>query len=147
MPNFDDFLKLDDDGKWVYDDGQLQAVFDPEEMQYILSYEPRSNETICEIAKGIMSGSIFSSDQCPPRLLTFVFMILALMGPKHLVENILRDITLYYEMMSKAVPRGINGYPIFLSCQMMNRDEHRRLREELKAMGAFDGQSDSEPGT
>ena len=127
--------------------GQLQAVFSAEDMERILSYEPRSDEKIREIARGIIDGSIFCSDQCPGKLLGAVFMLLMFLEAEHLVEHKLRDISLLYETIDQAGPRSINGYPSFFSCKMLNGDEHKRLRKELKAMGAFDGQTDSGTGT
>ena len=144
MPDFSNTLQQDEDGNWSFDDGKIQADFTSEEMSQILSIAPLSDEVICEIAEGIKHGAIFCSDQCPPSLFGSVFMVTMFFDDKKVAEMSLRDITLFYQYMRDAGPRGCNGYPSFMGCRVMCRDDHQRLRKELKTIGAIDGQADEQ---
>ena len=44
-------------------------------------------------------------------------------------EEFLKNIGMVYENYSKACPTAINGYPIFMSCQIASIDETKRFRE------------------
>ena len=63
MPDFSNVLQRDEDGNWVYDDGNVQTEFTPEELEQILTHQPLTDEVICGVAEGIKAGSIFSSEK------------------------------------------------------------------------------------
>ena len=42
-------------------------------------------------------------------------------------EQYLKEIGMIYEYMDKAMPRGINGYPIFGSCGFLSIDDYERM--------------------
>ena len=55
-------------------------------------------------------------------------------------EQYLKDLGCIYEHMSKAGPRGINGYPMFMSCHLMHKEDWERalkaiLREQKRQEG------------
>lgn len=147
MPDFSNVLQRDEDGNWAYDDGKIQAVFTPEELEQLFTPTPLTDEAICEVAEGMKAGIVLTSEQSPANLFGSVWMVMMFMDPKHLAEMALKDITLLYEFTDKAGPRTINGYPSFFSCRMMNRDDHKRLHEKLVAIGVIDGKADCEPST
>lgn len=41
----------------------------------------------------------------------------------------IRNIGMIYEDYSKAGPRSMNGYPMFMSCQLVSIDDTKRFRE------------------
>lgn len=47
-------------------------------------------------------------------------------------EEYLKTIGMVFENYSKAGPRGINGYPIFYSCNIMSIDDTKRFIEMYK---------------
>lgn len=95
----------------------------------------RTPEELTEIAKKIHSGAIFSTLSVhanDTHLLGSIFMPLLFAGeelreawkkePPHLV----------FCDMSKAMPRGINGYPCFAECAFLNEREFAFVRDKLK---------------
>lgn len=81
-------------------------------------------------------GRVFTSaDIRNPEQLSWVF--LPLMDINNLLtKSEIESVGLIYEEMSKALPRGINGMPMFTSCRFMNIDDHKRacaaIDRELK---------------
>lgn len=99
----------------------------------LAAYEERDDQKLFEIAKGIHGGTIFTSmqvrDQCD---LPLVFMVLSLAGPET-IEELKRDgIQVLYAYYSEAGPRGINGYPIFMSCSVLNGNEWNKIVKYIK---------------
>ena len=71
---------------------------------------------------------MLTSGQVPDRLLPSVFMVLLFAD-----ANSFDGVVLVYERMDQAGPRSINGYPIFMSCSTLNRDEFERLKPMVEA--------------
>ncbi len=46
----------------------------------------------------------------------------------------IHDMTLFYEELSAAGPRAINGLPCFTSVRMLCRTQHQRLRNKIQAI-------------
>ena len=44
-------------------------------------------------------------------------------------EEYLKNIGMLYEDMSKSGPRGINGYPMFMSCKILSISDSKRFME------------------
>lgn len=111
----------------------------PETFEHELwkSPTPSTNEELKAVALGIQSNSIFSSGHMSPAdmpNLPMVFVPLLLGGRDMSRYIVFNDITFFYEHMSKAGPRGINGMPIFYSVQMLTRKDHQRLHETMLAI-------------
>ncbi len=135
MPDFSEHLTLGDDGNWVFNDGELQAIISQEEMKRIFSYENMTEDELRSLAKDIFRGSIFTSDQCPSDMLGSVFMITVFLDDAVRAEWTLRDVTMLFEDVSKSAKMSVNGYPVFFSCRSINREEHvilRKLLDEMK---------------
>lgn len=87
----------------------------------------KTDEEIRELAKQLYRGEIYTSDQTPPDLTSMVWMVMAFAGEEH-IESMRRDgIAMFYEEISKAGPRAINGHPCFFSMAMLNFVDRERL--------------------
>lgn len=75
---------------------------------------------IKETVFGLVKGQIFCGQQAPPELLSMVFMPLGLGGwgdiDVETVGEVIGD-------LKDAGPRAINGYPMFMSCRVVHRDD------------------------
>ena len=92
-----------------------------------------TNADIKDIVRGIISGHLFVGSQVPPDLLPSVFMPL-LFAEKNQIDwdhvgNIIEDI-------SKAGPRSINGYPMFMSCRLIHKDDWAVIADRVLAAQA-----------
>lgn len=88
-----------------------------------------SSERIAELnnlAKDIYKDKVFTSLHVPPeqieQYLSSIFLPIALGGTKNLP---LDDVGMIYECYNKALPRSINGYPIFMSFHWLTKEETR----------------------
>jgi len=118
-------------------------------------HNERSDDELKTIAKDLYNQKIFSSANIPPHskhLLNSIFMVMMFISPKidwkddsrmnklihiflsHLEEDYtkrydeyINDIGFLYESMDKAAPRGINGFPMFFSCGILNKKDTERM--------------------
>lgn len=68
------------------------------------------------------SGLIFTSADVSDRsMLPLVFLPLGMGGLSQLPESEIRNIGLFWEHLSAAGPRSINGLPMFVSVHMMHK--------------------------
>jgi hypothetical protein len=95
----------------------------------VAEYTPKTDEELKELALGLDHGRYFSSAHCrKPEDVGLVFLPLA-MADDALTADLQRmEVTFVYEDLSKALPRSINGMPMFLSMQFLNKADHQRLR-------------------
>jgi len=87
-------------------------------------------EEIHEIVEGLVKNRYFVATQCPPDMITSVFMPLlgGLTGMDTAkIGNILEE-------YAKAGPRSINGYPMFFSCRIIHIDDWRVIAEKAMAV-------------
>jgi hypothetical protein len=114
-------------------------------------------ERLDGLAKDIAMNKIFTSahmnESSWASCLGLVFMPLALgafapekdkefeVGALKEEPTTLQDIGLFYEYWDKAGPRSINGYPIFMSCGVLNHedtkyvlDKSREIHEKIEAI-------------
>jgi len=95
----------------------------------------RTDEELTEIAKKIHAGAIFTSASIPAdhhHMLGMVFMPL-MFADEALQESFKEDPPhLVYAEMSKALPRGVNGYPMFPECAFLNEREWMFVRGKLE---------------
>ena len=88
----------------------------------------RPREVLKDIAIGLAEQKIFASSMCYSEAeLKSCFPVLMFAGPK-----VQRDIAFklgrggfLFESYSKALPRGVNGLPMFMSAQVVNSVERR----------------------
>ena len=93
---------------------------------------PRMTEDeIRSTVEGLVKGRIFTGTQVPPDMLHLVFMPLGLAKDVDWdsLGNVIEDI-------DKAGPRGINGYPMFMSCRLVHKDDWAVIGERALAVQA-----------
>ena len=92
---------------------------------------PRSREELWPIALKVAQNDIFTSRHLradEQDLVTMVFVPLALMDDKSL-KYVTTHAGMVYEEYSKALPRGINGFPMFVSFRTVYKAEWDLFRE------------------
>lgn len=91
-----------------------------------------SDEKLREFVLGVLEGSLYTSDQVRDRnLLSMVFLPLALGALNGWREDQLKEIGVLYAPMSAALPRSINGYPIFGEFCLLNKDDWARASKAI----------------
>jgi len=99
-----------------------------------------SDEDVKKLARELVTNQVFMSDQLRrPNDLPMVFMVLALAEQKIIDDYLKAGVVHFYEYFNKAIPgRGINGYPIFVSCFGINSTDYKRVQaEELRMREAL----------
>ena len=112
-------------------------------------YVNRSKKKIKEIALALYKGEIFTSMQVrenDQNLLGSIFMPL-LFSEQELIDWMKDNkITVFYEYLSEAGPRSINGYPIFFSMKMMDDKDWQAVYTQYEAIKkAIDGELEKVP--
>jgi hypothetical protein len=84
----------------------------------------RPIEEVKQIAQDMHHGLIFCDRFCnSSEEVAMVFMVLSLMDQKDIDELKKDPPGLIFEYFSKAGPRSINGMPMFVSCQMLSKED------------------------
>lgn len=100
------------------------------------SHYPRlTPEEISSVAKEYQAGHIFGSWQIPDTqadLLPSIFMVLIFLDEIAVKEIQATKAVYCYEHMSKAGPRSINGYPIFMSCRLIHKEDVELILEKTR---------------
>jgi len=102
-----------------------------------MSEAPRmTDDQIKETVRGIVTGRYFTATMCPPDMVPKVFMPIGLGAAADLdwdtVGNIIED-------LNKAGERGINDYPVFMSCRIVHKEDWQVIVERAtKAAEALD---------
>ena len=63
-------------------------------------------------------------------------MPLALITKKQAQELVKQKVEVFYEEWSKAMYRGINGYPMFVSLRSLTRDDYNLVVDEYNKLKA-----------
>lgn len=104
-----------------------------------MKYVPKSDAEIRELAQDLYQGRIFTDRHIKKgdeeRALT-VFMPLAFLKPKDVQDLKKNNIGLFYEYLSEAGPRSVNGYPTFASFNALSQDDAKRLFETYEKIKA-----------
>jgi hypothetical protein len=91
-------------------------------------YIPKSDEELETLAWDIVGGKVFGSWDVPegesPQM---CFLPMMLMSRKQIDEMKRHDIAQWYEYLSQAGPRGVNGMPMFMSVKLLNRQDTAKL--------------------
>lgn len=93
----------------------------------------KTEEEITQLAKDIYAGQVFCSWNIREGDHVFIeniFMPIAFMSNEQLASFRAEEPHLIYEYISKAGPRSINGYPVFMSLQRLNKQEFEMLLEK-----------------
>ena len=98
-----------------------------------MTYIKKTDSEIKEIAKGIYTRSIFSSVHIrDAKDIRIVFIVLTFMDSEHSEELKKIDIGMVYEYMSEALPRCINGMPMFMSARMLDMGDAKKVMEKYR---------------
>lgn len=94
----------------------------------------RTHTELKRIALDIHRGDVWTDQAIPADLLGNCFMVLSFMDErvKREVRETLGKRGMLYEYASKAMPRGINGYPMFFSCRVLSSGEATVVVEILR---------------
>lgn len=98
-------------------------------------YEPRTPEQIKEIALQLYRGEIFTSNHSAVQsseALAGVFMILQMGAFKDWTQQEVDEIGMLYEHMDKAMPRSMNGLPMFMSVRFLDKKDAEAVLEIYK---------------
>jgi hypothetical protein len=78
-----------------------------------------SDEEMDVLVRRVVSGEVYASNSADG--LESFRLVLAYGGEK--LGQFVDSIGMVYEEMSKALPRPVNGYPMFTSCKFLHRDQ------------------------
>lgn len=100
-----------------------------------MSYVPKTDDEIKKPVLGVLENRVFTSDFVQTNSdLPRVFMVLAFASPETVTEMQEQKISMFYEAYTEAAPVGVNGYPVFFSCHMLNAEDHERYRVKLDTL-------------
>jgi hypothetical protein len=97
-------------------------------------YRRLTEAEVKQLALGVMHGQVFGTWDVPKhdeQLIPSIFMVLSLMGDIARKELRRDGVVHLFEEVSKARPQAINGYPIFMSCRMLNAEDNDRLKNKI----------------
>lgn len=98
-----------------------------------VAVEPVSREELATFVKDYLDRRIFILHDLPelsPHQAGTVFLVLSFGGLNHLEPSSIGTI---YEYFDKALPQGINGYPMFTSCKLLNMEDWRTAHKIIVA--------------
>jgi len=87
-----------------------------------------TEEQIKHTVRGLLARRIVTATMVPADMIGMVFMTIGLGGLGDIdldtVGNIIED-------LDKACERSINGYPVFMSCRVVHRDDWAVITERV----------------
>lgn len=87
------------------------------------------------LANDILAGKVFGSWNVDHSTdIGLVFMILALMSKEQLEELKNKGVAHFYEYLSQAGPRSVNGYPCFFSFRSLTAAESEYVRKRMELL-------------
>jgi hypothetical protein len=89
------------------------------------NYVPKSDEELKELARRVLCTQTFLAVR--KEEIELAFMALLMFGAKFHPEAVA-----LYEDYSEALPRSVNGLPMFMSAKFLTRDEFERFVEFYK---------------
>lgn len=99
-------------------------------------------EKLSQLARDIAQNLVFTSDYVQDtNILGCVFVPIAMGAFNDLNKSQLEDIGLIFEYYNASMGgRAINGYPIFFSCQYLNREDTEIVKEKVRKIKNLIGQ-------
>ncbi len=80
------------------------------------------------LAIDIDAGQVWTDRDCSsPEDVTMTFMVLALASPQQIEAIAAKEPGLIYEYLDKAGSRSINGMPIFLSMNLLSKEDTEKV--------------------
>ena len=104
-----------------------------------MSYTPKTDAEILEIATGIFKEKLFTTchlRETDMELVPLIFFGLDLMDAAELAKFKANDPHMLYGNLEDTFPRTINGYPIFTKWSYANREDAGRIFAKLKEIQA-----------
>lgn len=95
----------------------------------------KSPSELRQLAMDIANGHVFTSRHIREHDLDkigMIFMPILFMTSEQHEEWKETGVTLIYEYNSKAGPRSVNGYPMFMSCAALNKTDDARVWELVR---------------
>lgn len=91
----------------------------------------KSQDELKQLAWDIYGGAVFTDRHLGrPEDITMVFMVLGMMERKQLLQLQRKDRPgMFYEYLSAAGPRSINGMPMFFSVQLLHPEDTKIVWE------------------
>ncbi len=86
-------------------------------------------EEIADMAAALVGDRLCVASALPEDMIDHVFMPLGLMGFPSDIEP--EDVGNVVEFLSKALPTGINGYPVFLSMRIVHKEDWAQVIERF----------------
>lgn len=102
-----------------------------EDIKPLRSVPLMTDEEMRKLARDMAMEKVFTNLHVPQEdshMLKSIFMVAALGG---LADVDPQQIGMLYEYLDRAGPRGINGYPMFMSLRMVHRDQVDALIERV----------------
>lgn len=92
-------------------------------------------EQMKTFVRDYIDGKIFSLHHMPPDValdtVAMVFMPIAMGMLSALGPEGIKNVGTIYEYLVDAVPRSVNGYPVFLSCKLVDKADWEKAREKI----------------
>ena len=95
-------------------------------------FKNQPDRELRELAHDIYRGTKFCSRQVDPSNFESVFLVWALLNPLEKKQLVDRGMSMLWANMSDAMPRGINGYPVFGSMHILNKHDDLKVYEYYK---------------
>jgi hypothetical protein len=93
--------------------------------------DPLTAEEVNDFARRIYRHEIFTSWMAPQEMIGSIFMPLHFMSEEQMKEVIAEGGHSMWAEMSSAGPRSINGYPIFMTLNIWNEDNAKRIHKRV----------------
>ena len=107
-------------------------------------YSSKSVSELKKIAHDIYVGKVFCNRQVEPSMFGTVFMVWSLLDPMEKKKMIDSGMSMVYSDMQDAGPRSVNGYPIFWSMSVLNKQDDRKVdmyyKQIQEKMGQYKGE-------
>jgi len=92
----------------------------------------RTKKELKKLAEDIFGGRVFGTWELrkgEENLISMIFLV-ALLAPDKIPKNTVH----LFEYMEKALPRGVNGKPMFLSCQILTKKEMPIVQKNIEIL-------------
>ncbi len=89
----------------------------------------RTPEEISEIVHGLVQNRYFVATMAPPEEIRSIFLPLGLAGMGDFDPETLGNVIEEYD---KASPRSINGWPMFMSCQFIHKEDWTEIADRYQ---------------
>lgn len=101
---------------------------------------PKTDEELRQLAMDIAENKVFTDrhlQQHEYNLINMIFMPLGLMDKETLMKFLTPPPGMIYEYYSEALPRGINGLPMFSSVKSLSREESDKIHPMIVEIMEF----------